>query len=49
MICPKCKQEMDGASIHRWHIVTWYCEDCNYEEDEDITGEIIDYIKENNQ
>ena len=46
MNCPKCKQEMDYEdAIHRWNIRTWYCE-CEYEVEEDITGELIDFAKE---
>jgi len=44
MKCPKCKTDMDFEdAIHRWHIRTWYCPECEYERDEDITGDLIDY------
>lgn len=47
MNCPHCKKKMDYEDgIHRWNIRTHYCAECDYEQDEDITGDLIDYAKE---
>ena len=43
MKCPTCGKEMSFEdAVHRWNIRTHYCENCGYETDEDITGELID-------
>lgn len=47
MNCPKCNQEMEfDIGIHRWNIKTYYCSECEYEQDEDVTGELIDAVME---
>lgn len=47
MDCPKCKQEMEYEDgIHRWNVRTYYCTECDYEQEDDITGELIDAAKD---
>jgi len=47
MDCPKCKEEMDYEDgIHRFNERTHFCTECDVEITEDITGDIIDYVKE---
>jgi len=46
MECPKCKTEMEHEDgIHRFNERTHYCGECGYEKTEDITGDLIDYAK----
>ena len=33
-------------AIHRWNERTWFCGECDYEETEDITGDLIDHAKD---
>lgn len=43
MRCPHCKEEMDYEDgIHQWNVRTYYCAECDYEQDYDITGDLID-------
>ena len=47
MECPKCQTEMDFEDgVHRWNVRMWYCDNCGYELDEDITGDLIDHAKD---
>ena len=47
MICPKCKEEMEHEDgIHRWNERTHYCSECEVEQIEDITGDLIDLEKD---
>ncbi len=49
MKCPECRSDMDYEDfVHRWNERTWFCE-CGYEETEDITGDLIDYAKDEYQ
>lgn len=32
--------------IHRWNERTWFCTECDVEKIEDITGDIIDWVRE---
>ena len=47
MNCPKCNEEMDFEDgIHRWNERIHYCTECEYEQSEDITGDLIDRAKD---
>ena len=47
MNCPKCKKEMEFEdAIHRWNVRYWWCQDCDENVEEDITGELIDAAKD---
>jgi transposase-like protein len=43
MNCPVCGQAMNAeVGLYEWNVRTWFCELCDREINEDVTGELID-------